>query len=98
MPQIIIDIDQQDVARVYAAVAKNFNRPDRVPNPTFDAGQAEHPIFNPREIDNPESLQDFTNRIVREFLQEHVTAYEKREARQQAADAVDTRVTITKGN
>lgn len=97
MAEIIIELDPQDEARIFAAVAQNFNRPAKVPNPSFDPGRPENPGNNPREIDNPESLEDFTNRILREFLQEHVTAFERRDARRQAAEAIDTTVTITKG-
>lgn len=98
MATIIIDIDQRDIARVRAAMSKNYNRKDRVPNPTFDPGQPEHPQFNPREIDNPESEDDFINRIIREFLIEHVKQVETREARRQAAQNIGDDVRITKGN
>lgn len=97
MTTIIIDIDNRDIDRVRAAIAKNFNRKDRVPNSSFDPGIPENPGNNPREIDNPESLDDFINRILRGFLQEHVTAFERREVRRQAVEAADTTVRINKG-
>jgi hypothetical protein len=97
MPSIIIDIDNRDVARVRNAVSKNFNRKSKVPNPSFDNRRPEHPISNPRQIDNPESEDDFINRIIREFLIEHVKSAEIKEARRQASENINPEVKISKG-
>jgi hypothetical protein len=94
MAEFIIDIDDRDLPRVRAAIARNFNRKDRVPNPSFDPGFPENSENNPGEIDNPEGLDDFINRMIREFLAEHVKTAEVREARRQAGEAVDTTVRI----
>ena len=45
-------------------------------------------------IDNPETMSQFANRIVRQFLSEHVAAYELNVARQAAVDAANTSVNI----
>ena len=45
-------------------------------------------------IDNPETLAQFGNRMVREYLASNVSAYEVRLAKEQAANSVDTSVTI----
>ena len=97
MAEFIIDIDNRDLARVRAAMARNFNRKEKVPNPSFDPGRPENPGNNPREIDNPEGLDDFINRMIREFLAEHVKAAEVREARRQAVEGVDATMRINKG-
>jgi len=75
-----------------------------IANPDFDPNEPEHPEDNPANIpdpnqveliDNPETTYQFANRIVRQFLAEHVAAYEVAEAKRSAADAVDTSITIS---
>jgi len=75
------------------SLAVNYRRPDQVNNPDFDLNQ---PISddNPEMIDNPETLAQFGNRMVREYLASNVSAYEVRLAKEQAANSVDTSVTI----
>lgn len=97
MPKIIIDIDKRDISRVFAAISQNFNRKNKVPNPSFDSNQPESSESNPREIDNPESLEDFVERILIEFLSEHVRVAEVRKARRQADDSIDPKVRIKRG-
>ena len=72
-----IEIADEDVNRVLGAVAHNYKRPDQVPNPNFDPDQ-EVGEDNPENIDNPETVRrsQFVNRIVREFLADHVNAYD----------------------
>ena len=89
-----IEIADADVARVIGAVCANYNRPETVSNPSFDDEQEESEA-NPRTITNPEDTFQFTNRIVRQFLAEHVSAYEVKQAKNAAAAAVDTSVTIS---
>ena len=86
MAQFSIEIADQDVNRVLNAVAKNYNRPEKIPNPNFDPGRPENPGSNPRDIDNPESVPVFVNRIVRQFLTENVKAFEVKEAKRVAAE------------
>jgi hypothetical protein len=72
-----------------------------VPNPDFDPTQEESET-NPSEVENPEpsllenpeSKAVFANRMVRQFLSEHVIAYEKRLARQEAEQAANVSITI----
>jgi|TARA_R110000851_G_scaffold307931_1_gene466648 hypothetical protein len=91
MAQFAIEIADEDVARVLGAVAANYNRPEKVANPDYDPN-AENPVDE--LIDNPETLPQFANRIVRQFLAEHVTSYEVRSAKEAAAAAADTAVNI----
>ena len=49
----------------------------------------------PSEIENPESQGAFTHRVVRQFLSDHVTAYEVAQAKAAASAAVDTSVSIS---
>ncbi len=89
-----IEIADADVPRVIGAVCANYNRPDMVPNPSFDSTQEESES-NPLQVDNPEDTYQFTNRIVRQFLAENVSAYEVKQARGAAEAALDTTVTIS---
>ncbi len=93
MAEFRIEIADADVGRVLTSLATNYRRPDRVSNPEFDPLQ---PVSedNPEMIDNPETLAQFGNRMVREFLSGNVRAYEVRVAKEQAANSVDTSVTI----
>lgn len=96
MAQFTIEIADEDVARVLAALAANYNRPDQIPNPdyVFDP-EVEPSQENPEQIDNPETIAQFGNRMVRNFLAENVKAYEVRLAKQQAAEALNTDVSIS---
>jgi len=93
MAEFRIEIADSDVGRVLTSLAGNYRRPDQVNNPDFDLTQ---PISdsNPEKIDNPETLAQFGNRMVRQFLAENVSAYEVRVAKEQAASSVNTSVTI----
>ena len=93
MAEFRIEIVDSDVGTVLTSLAENYRRPDQVSNPEFDPLQ---PVSedNPEMIDNPETLAQFGNRMVREFLSANVAAYEVRLAKQQAANSVDTSVTI----
>jgi len=61
-----------------------------VPDPVDENGDPISEI-----IDNPETMGDFTHRMVRSFLSEHVQSYEMRVAKKEAADAVDASVSIS---
>jgi hypothetical protein len=93
MAQFSVDIADADVSRVLGALAANYNRPERVPNPDFDPLQ---PVSetNSEFIDNPETVAQFGNRMVREFLSNNVKAYEIKLAKKQAEEALDTNITI----
>ena len=82
MAQFTIEIADNDVERVLKAVAFNYNRPEKV-------------IVDEEEVDNPETVAQFANRMVRDFLSENVKAHEVRLAKQQVADALNTDVTIS---
>lgn len=94
MAQFTIEIADADVERVLNSLAANYNRPEQIENPDFNPS-LEEGASNLRVIDNPETLSQFGNRIVRQFLSENVKAYEVRLAKQQAADALNTDITIS---
>ena len=94
MAEFRVEIADADVGRVLTSLAANYRRPDQVANPDFNSTQ---PISddNPEMIDNPETLAQFGNRMVREFLSENVSAYEVRLAKEQAVSFVNTNVSIS---
>ena len=93
MAEFRIEIADSDVGRVLTSLAANYRRPNRVNNPDFDSTQ---PISddNPEMIDNPETLAQFGNRMVREYLASNVSAYEVKLAQEQAAANLNTSVDI----
>ena len=93
MAEFRIGIADSDVNRVLTSLAANYRRPDQVNNPEFDPLQ---PVSedNPEMVDNPETIAQFGNRMVREFLSGNVKAYEVKLAKEQAASSIDTSVTI----
>ena len=87
-------IADEDVQRVFDAICNNYNRPESVDNPDFDAAQPDSDE-NPARIDNPETQGEFVHRMVRNFLADHVAAYEIKLAKQQAIDSTSVDVDIT---
>lgn len=59
-----VEIVDSDVERVIESLCKNYNRPDLILD------------NNGNSIENPESKPVFANRMVREFLTDHVRRYE----------------------
>ena len=93
MAQFTIEIADSDVERVLTSLVTNYRRPLRVANPDFDSQQPTSDS-NPEMVDNPETIYQFGNRMVRQFLSENVQAYEIKLAKEQAVALVDTNVTI----
>jgi hypothetical protein len=89
-----VEIADSDIVRVLDAVAANYGRPDQVENPDFNPSLPADPVSNPELIENAEPKSVFANRIVRNFLSEHVSAYEVRLAKEQAANSLDTSINI----
>lgn len=59
-----IEIEDSDVERVINAVCANYNRPDYIVD------------NNGINVENPESKFVFANKMVRQFLSDHVKKYE----------------------
>tara|TARA_B100000073_G_scaffold286699_1_gene248465 strand:+ start:7 stop:303 length:297 start_codon:yes stop_codon:yes gene_type:complete len=94
MAQFSIEIADADVDRVMNAVAANYNWLENVENPEFNSSE-DVSETNPQTIPNPENKYVFTNRMVRAFLSDHVSAYETRVAKQAAQDALNTSIDIS---
>lgn len=90
MATYCVEMPDADFLRVINAVAANYGRPDTILNPDYNSD----PENQPQTIENPETKAQFTNKIVRSFLAENVTAYERRIAIEQAAQNLDTSITI----
>lgn len=95
MAQFSIAIADEDVNRVMDAVASNYGWEENVTNPAFDPTQPEDPATNPETIPNPENKLVFTNRMVRQFLSQHVAAYEINAAKIAAEAGVNTSIDIS---
>jgi len=91
-----LEIDDTDVGRVLDAIAASYGWQSHVRNPDdigsgLDSGG--NPV--PSNIDNPETKGDFTHRMVREFLANHVTSWETKEAKRLAALSIDTSIGVS---
>jgi len=74
MAQFCIDIADEDVERVITALCETYGRPAMVDNPDYDPSEEDGPD-NPRQIPNPETPNEFANRMVRAFISEVTVAY-----------------------
>ena len=100
-----LEIADDDVSRVFDAICSNYGYRADIPNPEYivDESDPENPVEPvdaegnpiPATITNPESQGDFTHKIVRQFLSDHVRAYEINEAKKAAAAAVNSSVSIS---
>jgi hypothetical protein len=85
-----LEIADGDVQRVFDAICQNYGWKESVPNPSYTSDNGES-----KTIENPENKGDFTHRMVRGFLSEHVKAYEVNKARDEAAANINTEVVIS---
>lgn len=85
-----IEIADADVNRVMDAITANYNRQENVINPDYDPNDPASLELLP----NPEDKFKFTNRMVRQFISDHVVAYEIAAAKSAAVAATDTSITI----
>ena len=95
MAQFSIAIADEDVNRVMDAVAFNYGWSENVVNPDFDPNLPIDPSTNPETITNPENKLVFTNKMVRQFLSDHVRAHEINAAKAAAEAAINTSVDIS---
>ena len=85
-----IEIADVDVNRVMDAITANYQWQENVINPDYDPTDPASLEFLP----NPEDKFKFTNRMVRQFLADHVVAHEVAAAKSAAVAATDTSITI----
>ena len=103
-----LEIGDDDVQRVFNAVSQNYHRPDWVANPEYifttnENGEEVAPVDEngnpmPKMIENPETKGDFTHRKVREFLADHVKAWETKQAKVAALSSIDTSIAVNDPN
>ena len=96
MAQYCIEIPDAHIDRVISGVANQYGYQVTVNNPDFNEREDEGEE-NPRSIPNPETIGEFVNRIVRDFLVNNVKAWESKQAaemaRVAAIEAVDIDIT-----
>ena len=101
MASFAIEIPDDQVDRIITAVCANYNYNSQIANPDFDPaledreGEDYDPATNPETLDNPEIPTQFTNRMVREYLQNNTTAYEIQVAKAQVQAQAALAPTIT---
>lgn len=97
MAQFCIEIADSQVSGVMEAMGGQFNYQEQISNPDFDSSQAVDESTNPLTIDNTETLNQFVNRMVREWVINNVTAYNAKQAaitaRQDAIDSTSLDIT-----
>jgi len=76
MAQFCINIADGDVDRVITALCANYGYSAQISNPNFNGAIPEDPETNPEFITNPETRNQFANRMTRTFLMENTIAYE----------------------
>ena len=96
MAQYCIDIPDEHVDRVISGVANQYGYQATIDNPDFNELQDEGED-NLRLLPNPETIGQFVNGVVRDFLINNVKAWESKQAaevaRVAAIEAVDIDIT-----
>jgi hypothetical protein len=96
MAQYCINIPDEHIDRVISGVANQYGYQDTIDNPDFNELQDEGED-NPRLLPNPETIGQFVNGVVRDFLTNNVKAWESKQAaevaRVAAIEAVDIDIT-----
>lgn len=94
MATFTIEIADGDVERVLTAICSNYGWQEEVDNPGFNADM---PVddTNKIKIANPETGPQFANRMVRKFLSDHVVSHERRKAKEQAVQALNSSISIS---
>jgi len=75
MAAFTIDIADDDVSRVITAMCANYGYKTEIENPAFDLDQPASDE-NPETIPNPETPNQFANRMTRDFLMQNTVSYE----------------------
>lgn len=83
-----VDIPDEFLDQVVAALAYNYGHQDQIDNPNFNN---EEPVSedNPEKIENPETVGMFANRCVRNFLIDNVKTAQIRQATEAAKLAAE---------
>ena len=76
MAQFCVNIVDGDVARVVTAMCANYGYQTSIPNSNFNPDLPVDPETNPVDIPNPETANQFANRVTRDFLMTNTVAYE----------------------
>jgi hypothetical protein len=76
MAAFTIDIADADVPRVITAMCQNYGYQTEIDNPDFNPDLPIDPDTNPEKIPNPETPNQFANRMTRDFLMQNTVSYE----------------------
>lgn len=95
MATFSIEIPDDQVDRVITAMCVNYHYRSQIINPDYDPsledreGEDYDPSTNPETIYNSETPSEFSNRMVREYLQNNTAAYEAQIAKEQASQSLE---------
>ena len=79
MAKVVFEFPSDAWDGICEAFAARRNRPEKVPNPQFVIGKPESDE-NPREIDNPETKEQFAFRSVLEYVEAEWSIFSKEQA------------------
>ena len=79
MANITIQIPDAQMTNVVSAFTQMYGYQDTIPDPDPD------PAKNGKPIPNPETKQQFTQRLIRNYIKDTVASHQGQQAQQQAA-------------
>tara|TARA_R100000808_G_C2149327_1_gene157725 strand:- start:2443 stop:2742 length:300 start_codon:yes stop_codon:yes gene_type:complete len=95
MATFCVEIPDEEIGRIVAAICSNYHYQAQIPNPEFDPALEEDAENNSQTIDNPENPYQFTNRMTRDYLVQNTMAYEIAVAKAEAMQSTAGPPTIT---
>ena len=88
MATFCVEIADESVGRVIAAMCANYHYRATIANPNFNPEEPVDPDTNPEHIPNPETAYQFANRMTRDYLMNNTHAYEVQQAKAEAGKDV----------
>ena len=85
MAEFAVEIPDGDIDRVITAMCANYKYASQIDNPSFDPSLEPPDPEIPEKITNPETQQQFANRMTREYLMNNTYTHEANVARSNAA-------------
>ena len=88
MATFCVEIADESVGRVITAMCANYNYQAMLSNPNWNPAEPTDPVTNPEQIPNPETPDQFANRMTRGYLMNNTHAYEVQQAKAEAGKDV----------
>ena len=68
MATFCVEIADESVGRVITAMCANYGYQAMISNPNWNPAEPTDPVTNPEQIPNPETPDQFANRMTRDYL------------------------------